>query len=288
MIYPSLSNFLAIGAKTLGPGPYALVLCEDLSEVNSTLRHALTRGFGEVLAFGPAELVLEDDLAQTVHHIHHDMTADGAVERIVNAMIDVRPGEWMHYCFNAEYLFYPFCESRSVRELAIFNTEERRNTVMTYVVDLYASDLTQHPDAVDLRDAHLDTSGYYALARKDPKDWSPRDRQLDFYGGLRWRYEEHIPYLRRRIDRVGLFRAAPGVHLRADHTFTDEEYNTYQCAFHHNVTAAICSFRTAKALKSNPASTFAIDDFRWRNSAQFNWSSQQLMELGLMEPGQWF
>jgi hypothetical protein len=26
----------------------------------------------------------------------------------------------------------------------------------------------------------------------------------------------------------------------------------------------------------------------WHNSAPFEWHSQQLLDLGLMEPGQWF
>ena len=115
-----------------------------------------------------------------------------------------------------------------------------------------------------------------------------KERQLDFFGGLRWRYEEHVPWERRRIDRIALFRAKPGLHLRPDHTFDDEEYNTYACPWHHNLTGAIASFRTAKALKSNPGSMFDITNFHWHHSVKFDWSPQQLMDLGLMEPGQWF
>ncbi len=82
---------------------------------------------------------------------------------------------------------------------------------------------------MSLEDAHLDRSGYYALARLDPDNHDhPRERQLDFFGGLRWRYEEHIPAPRRKIDRIALFRAKPGLELREDHIFNDEEYNTYR------------------------------------------------------------
>jgi hypothetical protein len=35
---------------------------------------------------------------------------------VVNALIDKAPGQWLHYCYNGEYLFYPFCEDRSVGE----------------------------------------------------------------------------------------------------------------------------------------------------------------------------
>ncbi|MEM7521529.1 MAG: hypothetical protein AAF307_10870, partial [Pseudomonadota bacterium] len=143
------------------------------------------------------------------------------------------------------------------------------------------------PNAVSLDQAHMDKSGYYALARSDA-DAPPKERQLDFFGGLRWRYEEHVPPQRRKIDRIPLFRAKKGLRIRWDHTFSDEEYNTYACPWHHNVTAAICSFRTAKALKTNPGSRYDIDSFKWHNSTPFEWHSRQLLDLGLMEPGQWF
>jgi hypothetical protein len=97
-----------------------------------------------------------------------------------------------------------------------------------------------------------------------------------------------VPAEKRKIDRIALFRAQPGLELREDHTFNDEEYNTYACPWHNNLTAAICSFRTAKALKSNAGSTFDINTFTWHNSVPFEWKSEQLLNLGLMEPGQWF
>ena len=170
-----------------------------------------------------------------------------------------------------------------------FQTEERRDAMLAYVIDLYSDDLDEHPHAVSLDNAFLDKSGYYALARPDPgNDGHPKERQLDFFGGLRWRYEEHVPAARRKIDRIPLFRAKKGLRVRDDHTFNDEEYNTYSCPWHHNITGAICSFRTAKALKTNPGSRYDIASFKWHNSAPFEWHSRQLLDLGLMEPGQWF
>jgi hypothetical protein len=64
--------------------------------------------------------------------------------------------------------------------------------------------------------------------------------------------------------------------------------NTYSCEWHNNLTAAVCSFRAAKALTTNPGSTHAIKSFHWHNSIPFEWHSRQLLDLGLMEPGQWF
>ena len=289
MRYNDLADFLDTGSAALLRGPVALILVEDLTEVDTTIRHHIQLGFESVLVFAPDELVLPEKLEPLIHRIAYDMSADDAMVAAVNAIINAAPDIWLYYCFNAEYLFYPFSESRSVGEMIAFSMEERRSSILTYVVDLYAGDLNDFPDAVSLEDAHLDKSGYYALARAGAgSEAGSKDRQLDFFGGLRWRFEEHIPAARRKIDRVALFRSKKGLKLRADHTFNDEEYNTYSCEWHHNITAAICSFRTAKALKRNPGSTFDIETFRWHNSTEFEWHSQQLLDLGLMEPGQWF
>ena len=258
-----------------------------MSRSNSTIRHHRHAGFAELLLFAPVELKLPRAVEQEVHRIDYPLARPGAVPRAVNAVIAAAPGLWMYYCYNGEYLFHPFAETRTVGEMLAFHTEERREAMLTYVIDLYAGDLDRFPDAVSLEDAHIDRSGYYALARPDASG-APAERQLDFYGGLRWRFEEHIPEGRRRIDRIALFRARKGLRLRDDHRFDDEEINTYSCPWHHNLTAAIMSFRTAKALKSNAGSTFDIPTFRWHNSVPFEWHSQQLMDLGLMEPGQWF
>jgi len=289
MKHDSLDAFLTPGQPALAKGPIAIVMAEDTVEVDSTLRHHITAGFVQVILLADDAIPLAPDLGDKVHRIRHDVHADGALISAVNRLIEAAPGLWMYYCFNAEYLFHPFCETRSIREMLAFHTEERRDAVLSYVVDLYAPDLTRFPNAVSLETAQMDRSGYYALGRPDPDNHNhPRERQLDFFGGLRWRFEEHIPVPRRKIDRIALFRARPGLQLRADFTFTDEEYNTYACPWHHNITTAIVSFRTAKALRTNAGSMFDIHTFQWHNSTAFQWHSQQLMDLGLMESGQWF
>lgn len=288
MMYSSFDAFLKTGTQVLAKGPIAMIMVEDNVEVATTLRHHQQAGFAAVLAFMPEDFELPRDLEESVTRITYDVTTEGAVAKAVNRINDAAIGKWLYYCYNAEYLFYPFCETRSVGEMLAFHSEEWRGSMLTYVVDLYADDLHTNPDAVSLDHAHLDRSGYYALARKDPVTGHPRERQLDFFGGLRWRYEEHVPAARRKIDRIALFKAAPKLRLRDDHTFNDQEYNTFACPWHHNITAAIASFRTAKALKRNPGSTFDIQTFKWHNSAPFEWHSRQLLDLGLMEPGQWF
>ena len=289
MLYPSLTTFLASAKAVLAKGPIAVIMAEDATEVDTTLRHHLVAGFTSVLLLAPDEIRIAPDLTDKIHRIAHNVHNDAALPDAVNRLIDAAAGQWLYCCYNAEYLFYPFCESRRIGEMLAFHTEERRDAVLSYVVDLYAADLTAYPDAVSLETAHLDRSGYYALARKEPvKPYATKDRQLDFFGGLRWRFEEHIPYTRRKIDRIALFRAKQGLRLRPDFTLTDEEMNTYACPWHNNITTAVCSFRTAKALRANPGSRFAINTYNWQNSTPFQWQSQQLMDMGLMEPGQWF
>lgn len=289
MQYPNLDTVLSRKARALAKGPVALVFVEDEIELNSTLRHHVDTGFDPVIALMPAPFKLAPDVERSVLRVTHDASAGDDYIATINKVIAAAPGLWLYYCFNTEYLFFPFCENRTVGEMLQFHAEERREAMLTYVVDLYAGDLERFPDAVSLEDAYLDKSGYYALSRQDVANpGQPKERQLNFYGGLRWRYEEHIPQERRKIDRIALFRAKPGLKMRPDNTFNDEEMNTYACPWHHNVTAAVASFRAAKALKCNPGSTFDIHNFRCHTSTRFEWHSRQLLDLGLMEPGQWF
>ncbi|MEM6728468.1 MAG: hypothetical protein AAF618_08205 [Pseudomonadota bacterium] len=287
MDFSDVSSLLRQSRSVFAKGPVALIFLEDDVACEATVVHHLNAGFQTVVAFVSPDVPLGDELSSRITTVEWNAATDEEPHEIVNLCIAAAPPIWFYYCFNAEFLYFPFCETRSVGEVIAFTTEERRESILTYVIDLYADDLGRYPNAVSLEDAYLDRSGYYALARKD--DWdNPLERQMDFYGGLRWRMEEHIPKKRRKIDRVALFKSKKGLTLSEDHTFNDAEYNTYACPWHHNVTAAICSFRTAKALKRNPGSTFDIETFRWHNSVRFEWHSQQLMQLGLMEPGQWF
>jgi hypothetical protein len=289
MRHASLVDLLERKAASLRRGPLALVMAEDAVEIDSTLAHLLACGFRDIVLLAPAGAEVTPAHEAQVEIAAHDVFAENALPAAVNAMMDRVAGAWVHCCYNAEYLFYPFRETRSIREMLTFHAEERRAAMPTPVIDLYAGDLAARPDAVSLADAWLDRSTYYGVARKDPyRNWAPKERQVDLYGGLRWRFEEHVPWTRRRIDRISLFRAEAGLRMAPDFTLSEEERNTLSCPWHHNLTAAVCSFRTAKALRANPGSREAIPTFRWQGSTPFRWQSQQLMDLGLMEPGQWF
>ncbi len=289
MQYSSIDAYLDAEKEKIGKGAIALIFVEDEVEIDSTLRHHVDLGFKQVVAIMPPAFKMAYDVSEDVIRVDFDHPTGGAMIAAVNQVNDALPGAWVYYCFNAEYLLYPFCESRKIGEMLAFHTEERRDAMLTYVVDLYADQFGQFPNAVSLENAMIDKTGYYALGRPDPDNHGhPKSRQLNFYGGLRWRFEEHIREARRKIDRISIFRAKEDLQLRDDFTFNDEEYNTYACEWHNNLTATVCSFRTAKALKTNAGSTYDIKHFKWHNSVPFEWHSRQLLDLGLMEPGQWF
>lgn len=291
MTHMPLADFLRNSPDRLQKGPIAILLIEDAIAVGQSLSHHLKCGFRLILALSPDPLpahVIPEDPEGRIVNLRFDVRRPEAHATAVNAVLDAAPPDvWMYYGFNAEFLFYPFSETRTVGEMLAFHTEERRRAMLSYVIDLYAPDLNRFPDAVSINEAMFDRTGYFALGRRD-RDGKHLERQLDFHGGLRWRFEEHVPADKRRIDRISLFCSQPGLRLLADHRFNIAEYNTYSCPWHHNLTAAVASFRVAKALARNPGSRSRIETFAWRNSQPFRWQSQQLMDFGLMEPGQWF
>ena len=156
------------------------------------------RGFRAILVFVPPGIPHPAAFAPQVHSIRYDTLSEGAVDRAINRVIRRVPNTWMYYCYNAEY---PFCESHSISEFLAFNKQEERAAVVTYIIDLYAANLRAHPNAVCTQTAQIDSVGYYAQARVDPSHHNfHKERQLDFFGGLRWRFEQYVPSANRKID----------------------------------------------------------------------------------------
>ena len=114
MQYDSVSSYISAAASQPPlKGPMAIILAEDPIEVDTTLRHHLQAGFRDVLMLAPAEIAMPKGLEDKVQRITHDVHAENAMMAAVNPLIDAFPGLWMYYCFNGEYLFYPFCEART-------------------------------------------------------------------------------------------------------------------------------------------------------------------------------
>ena len=285
MEFSSLNAYINWGRAHFVPGPHALIFAEDDTELTATIDHHRRLGFANITVFGN-RADIPPPLGDC-HFVQSDFRTQTDVTGVVNAVQRIAPGHWFYYGYNAEFLFYPFCETRCVQELATYLQEESRNSTTTCVVDVYVGDLNANPTGVNRADSFFDRSGYYSLALFDEAD-ELIDRRQHFYGGLKRRFEEHVPPENRRIDRVAFFKSTPGLTLNPDFTFNMAEYNTISGPWHNSLTAAVASFRTAKALKRNPGSTFDIHTFKWPQSRKFDWGSQQLMDCGLMEPGQWF
>lgn len=281
MPHQELDRFLRTNGTNL-PDPIAVILAEDEVELGGTIQHHLAMGFGTILVIG-------DVAGVTTERVHLFPAQLNRLEDSIDALnkiIAACTGKWIYYAFNAEYLYFPYCETRTIKDAITFMEEERRTAVFTYAIDLYPENLSYHGNGVDVASAHLDRNGYYGSERFE--DGEPAARQPEIFGGLRWRFEEHIPWEKRRIDRISLFKAAQGLEIGPDLRLNDPEMNTISCQWHNNMTIAVMSFRVAKALMHNPGSADDIDTFHWGGSRKFEWNSTQLMELGFMEPGQWF
>jgi len=281
MPHTELDKFLRLEGQKL-PAPVAIILAEDEIELDSAVEHQIKAGFGTVIVVG-------DVASATVGGAHYFPAQLNRIEdsvEVINKVVRACTGKWIYYGFNAEYLFFPYCETRDIKDAITFMEEERRSAVFSYAIDLYPENLSEHGNGVDIGSAQLDRSGYYGQERFI--DGEAQERQIEVFGGLRWRFEEHIPWEKRRIDRISLFKANAGVEIDLDLRLNDPELNTIACQWHNNMTLAVMSFRVAKALMHNPGSADDIDTFHWGGSRKFEWTSTQLLELGFMEPGQWF
>ncbi len=145
------------GGAALAEGPIALIIVEDKIEVDTTLRHHVAAGFKSVIAFCPASFKLPDDVEAFCHRVDFDAKTSGLpLSEIVNELIPLTHGQWMYYCYNAEFLFHPFSETRNVTEMLTFHGEERREAMLTYLIDVYAGDLQKDRNGVSIEDAYLD------------------------------------------------------------------------------------------------------------------------------------
>ena len=83
--------------------------------------------------------------------------------------------------------------------------------MLTFVVDIYTKNLETLKNASIREKSYLDKTGYFAEERIDSHTFHPIKRQLDFFGGLRWRFEQYVPQDQRKIDRIAIFKASKGL-----------------------------------------------------------------------------
>ena len=135
----------------LEPGPVAVVINEDDVEIASTIAHLRSIGFSNIVVSGETK----ESIGETPIISHNDLRLSG----ILNPLLKTWEKRWVYWCYNAEYLYFPFCEDRSILDAAQFITEERRSSVLSCVVDLYAGDLAKTPSGIDLDVPCFDRAG---------------------------------------------------------------------------------------------------------------------------------
>ena len=257
-------------------GPIAVMICESGTHCDESAAHALGRGFGAVLALGPGAAAMAE--TDGTYRVEADVMSDAARTHTLNRVIAGLADKWLLILFNGEYFYYPFAETRSVKDLTEFLWSERRSSIMSYTIDLYNDAMkTGAPPRLD--DAYFDAEGWYGFERGD--------RLADVYGGLGWRFEEYVPLNLSRVNRPAFFLARKGLTIDADLWLSDEEMNTFSCPWHHSPTVALMSFRRARTLLDHPKFSQGVDTLTWPHSRRFTGASEQLVESGLIEAGQW-
>ena len=275
MVFPDAATF-AKSRPTLPPGVVAILLCESEIHAQASADRLIDQGITALVVVGSAKIV--SPTVPIFQISHYDGPPD--THSLLNTLFDALSGRWVLWLWNGEFFVFPFGETRVLADLAAFLEDERRKVLFTYALDLYGEDL---PAAdVDPRecDLYFDREGYHAF----PKE----QNQLRVYGGLGWRFAEITPKDLHQIGRSSLIRAQAGVHLGRDMIFHDVEYGSVSCPWHHNPTGAILGLRRTRRIMAHPNFPAVRNKLIWWGSEPVAWTSAQLLEAGMIEPGQWF
>jgi len=132
---PSRSLIQAFRPPDLAKGPVAIVFDEDGVALGETLVHLRRAGFAEIFLMGAVMRGLPSE-AGPVRLLPSGVPTRDSARETLSAAIAALPGRWLHYCYNAEFLFFPFSGHRRVGEMLAFHAEERRSAMITTVVDL--------------------------------------------------------------------------------------------------------------------------------------------------------
>ncbi|MEM1297766.1 MAG: hypothetical protein AAGH68_00705 [Pseudomonadota bacterium] len=272
----SVAEF-ARSVPDLPGGVVAVVLSEQVLHATESARWLAARGASAVIDLGAGVDAAEVDCPVVTIE---ERPAERGLADQMNLLIDALDGRWVTWLWAGEFLFYPFCETRALADLTAFLTDERRQSLFAYALDLYAHDLPGAETCPTKADLWIDHEGYHAF----PKG----NQQLKVYGGLGWRFHEMLPRGMEQIGRTVLFKATRGIHMGEDMTFEDEHYASVSCPWHNSPTGAVMSLRRTRRIMAHPNFGPLRAKLEWRGTAPFGWTSAELMEEGMLEPGQWF
>ncbi len=151
--------------------------------MDETIVHLQDAGFAALIAVGPGAAGAQraakdgvDIVSSPADIMNAQMRAD-----TMNRVIAAAAGRWMLVCFNSDFLFYPFRESRRIQDFTEFLSWERRPAAIGYAIDLYSDALGRDEQALSLEDVYFDTEGWYGFERGE--------QQSEVFGGLGWRFE---------------------------------------------------------------------------------------------------
>ena len=267
-------------------GAVAFVFVDDPHWVTETLEHLERHGFARVYAVGKS---IEGFLHQSENVVWLDLpqiTNKTAVDILNSKMADLT-GHWTYYCFNGEFFHFPFDETRKIDDFTSFLAEERRITALSTKIDLYPATHIEDLNTLGLGQCWLDRVGYYSNTGKD-RNGRDIDNSLNILGGFRWRLSEFLPDDSQGLNRNTLFLPHPNLKMQSDFRFESAEYETAHARWHRSPTTVTASIRAYKYLREQNNAEEIIGNLRFRGSSPYQKRAQQFMELGFMEPGQWF
>ncbi|MFK7944874.1 MAG: hypothetical protein AB8B85_18465 [Paracoccaceae bacterium] len=282
MSLSSIAEFASVAefarkTSSLPGGVVGVVLCESDLHATASAKWLARLGTGAVIAIGPG--VDAESVACPVIQIAERPYERGIAEQL-NLLFGALDGRWVAWLWAGEFLIYPFYETRSLADLTAFMTDERRRSLYTYALDLYAQDLPGAETCPTEAALSIDISGYHAF----PKE----NQQLRVFGGLGWRFQEMVPRGMEQIGRTSLFKAARSVRMDRELIFHDPDYAAVQCPWHNNPTGAVMTLRRTRRIMAHPNFGPLRERLEWRGTEPFDWTSSQLLERGMIEPGQWF
>lgn len=277
MDHPTIAHF-AKAKPRLPNGVVTVLLCESALHLRATADHAVRHGTTAIVAIGTASVALGDPGVPVIR-IGED-PGDRNAPALISAAMEALEGRWVLWLWNGEFFHFPFCETRALGDLTEFLESERRKLIYTYTLDLYADPMPGAESAPQNVPMHFDRIGYYAFPEQD--------QTLRVYGSLCWRFEEIAPKWMRQIGRASLVKAERDMRLGPDLHFDDPAFASVSCPWHRSPTAAMMSLRSARRITSHPDFAMRRDSLIWHGSVPFEWTSRQLLDLGMIEPGQWF
>lgn len=275
-------NFESVDAFTrrspeLAPGILGIVFCDPRENTAATLEHLERLGIATAIVIGDPGVAI--DATIPVVEIAEQPTTAG-VPAMLNMLIDMLDDCWLLWQWAGEFFLFPYFETRRLADFTTFLTDERRRMAYTYTLDAYAEDLPGAEE--DPRDSALcfDRIGYYGFIRGE--------QQLSVYGGPGWRFDECCTPRLKQLGRTALLRAKSGIYMGRDGQFEAPEFSSVSCPWHNNPTAAMISLRHTRSIMAHPAFPPLASSLVWAGSETLEWTSGQLLDLGLIEPGQWF